>query len=82
VRSRDMMTLHLDVRCSTRLSLSGVRKLPKEALEFFRREGAKGGKASAEARMRKLTPEKRSAIAKAAAKARWEKVKKATPEEP
>lgn len=35
--------------------------------------GAKGGKKSAAARMKKLTPERRSEIAAAAAKARWGK---------
>ena len=42
--------------------------------------GRKGGKASGDARMEKLTPEKRSEIAKNAAAARWAKAKtKAVP---
>lgn len=41
-------------------------KLPAEALEFFRNHGQKGGKLSGAARMEKLTPEQRSAIAKKA----------------
>ena len=45
------------------------RKMPAEALEFFRLEGKRGAKA----RMTKLTPEKRSEIAKKAADARWGK---------
>ena len=39
-------------------------------MEFFREQGAKGGKLSAEARMRKLTPEQRSEIARKAVAAR------------
>jgi general stress protein YciG len=39
--------------------------------------GRKGGKASGKARMEKLTPEKRSAVAKKAATARWAKAKPA-----
>jgi hypothetical protein len=41
-------------------------KLPEEALVFFRKQGSKGGKAGAKARMQKLTPEQRSAIARKA----------------
>jgi hypothetical protein len=48
-----------------------VTKLPKEALEFFRQQGAKGGKRSAAARMKKLTFEQRQEIAKKAAAKRW-----------
>lgn len=44
-------------------------KLPKEVVEFFRREGKKGGKLSGQARMKKLTPEQRQAVAKKAAAA-------------
>ena len=47
------------------------RKMPKEALEFFRLEGRRGGKA----RMTKLTPEQRIEVAKKAAAARWGKKK-------
>lgn len=49
--------------------------LPSEAIEFFRSQGAKGGRLSAAARLEKLTPEQRSEIARAAAKARWAKAK-------
>jgi hypothetical protein len=52
------------------------KKLPADALEFFRKQGAKGGKLSSEARMKKLTPEQRSAIAKKAVAAREAKRKK------
>ena len=41
--------------------------IPAEVLEYFRKQGAKGGKLSGSARMQKLTPEQRSAIAKKAA---------------
>jgi hypothetical protein len=46
------------------------RRIPPDVLEFFREQGAKGGKLSTEARMRKLTPEKRSEIARKAVAAR------------
>jgi len=46
------------------------KKMPAEALEFFRKQGAKGGKLSAAARMKKLTPEQRSEIARKAVAAR------------
>jgi general stress protein YciG len=45
-------------------------KLPAGALEFFREQGRKGGKLSGAARMAKLTPERRSEIAKKAVAAR------------
>jgi hypothetical protein len=51
------------------------KRIPAEALEFFRKQGAKGGKLSAEARMRKLTPEQRSEIARKAVAAREAKRK-------
>jgi hypothetical protein len=50
-----------------------MTKLSKAALDFFRKEGIKGGNLSAAARMEKLTPEERHAIAKKAAAARWAK---------
>ena len=49
-----------------------MSKLNAEALEFFRKEGAKGGKA----RAKKLTKEERIAGAKKAIAARWAKQKK------
>ena len=52
-----------------------MARIPKETLDYFRRQGAKGGKLSGEARMKKLTPEQRSEIAKKAAAARWGKMK-------
>ena len=47
------------------------RTLPKAVLEYFRKQGKKGGKMSAAARMEKLTPERRKQIAKTAAAVRW-----------
>lgn len=49
------------------------KKIPAEALEFFRKAGARGGKIGTKMRMEKLTPEQRSALAKGAADARWAK---------
>jgi hypothetical protein len=46
-------------------------KLSKEALEFFRKAGSKGGKKGTKARMEKLTPQQRSELAQKAAVARW-----------
>lgn len=46
------------------------KKFPPEVLEYFKKQGAKGGKLSAPARMAKLSPEQRSAIAKKAVDAR------------
>jgi hypothetical protein len=45
------------------------KKLPVEALEYFRKQGSKGGKMSAPARMEKLSAEQRSEIAKKASQA-------------
>jgi hypothetical protein len=44
--------------------------------EFFRKQGKKGGKLSAKARIAKLTPEQRSEVARKAAAARWKGHKK------
>jgi hypothetical protein len=46
------------------------KKLPKDVLEFFRQQGVKGGKLSGAARMRKMTPEQRSEVARKAVAAR------------
>ena len=45
-------------------------KIPEEALEFFRAQGSRGGKRGTDARMEKITPEERSAVALKAAAAR------------
>ncbi len=47
------------------------KKLPEEALKFFRSEGRKGGLLGSKIRKEKVSPERRSEIAKAAAQARW-----------
>jgi len=49
--------------------------LGKEALEFFRQEGKRGG----QARAKKLTPKERKESARRAARARWAKAKKKKP---
>ena len=48
-------------------------KLNPEAIEFFRKQGARGGKIGARKRMEKLTAEERSAIARNAVAARERK---------
>jgi len=50
---------------------------PVNISEYMRAMGTKGGKLSAKARMKKISPENRSAIAHRAARARWAKTKKA-----
>jgi len=51
------------------------KELPDSAREYFKGEGAKGGKKGGPARAAKLTPERRSEIARKAAQARWAKDK-------
>ncbi len=48
-----------------------MTKLSKAALDFFRKQGAKGGKKGGVSRMSKLTVEERTELAKRAAAARW-----------
>jgi hypothetical protein len=48
-------------------------KLNAEAREYFRKQGARGGKIGAKARMKKLSPAQRSAIAKNAVTVREQK---------
>jgi hypothetical protein len=47
------------------------RKLPPEVLEYFKKQGAKGGKIGGKRRLDTIPPEKRSEIARKAAAARW-----------
>jgi uncharacterized protein YdaU (DUF1376 family) len=58
-----------------------MRKLPFDVLEFFREQGAKGGRIGSKRSLKKMTAEQRAARAKkaskAAAKARKAKAKKA-----
>jgi hypothetical protein len=51
------------------------KKLPADIAEFFRREGAKGGKVGGKSRMASLTPEQRKELAQKGAAARWTKKK-------
>ena len=51
-------------------------KLPKEVLDFFAKEGARGGKIGGKKRMEALTPEQRSELGKKAAAARLKKATK------
>jgi len=55
------------------------KPLNEDALEFFRKAGAAGGRKGTKARMEKLTPEQRSEFARNAANARWGKTKKNKP---
>jgi hypothetical protein len=50
-------------------------KLPEEVLNFFRKEGRKGGLKGGPARAQTLTPKRRKEIARKAAAARWGKDK-------
>lgn len=54
-------------------------KMTKALRDYMRQIGTKGGRISGENRMTSLTPEVRSKVALAAAKARWAKVKKENP---
>jgi len=54
-------------------------KLPEAVLEYFREQGRKGGALGGAARMAKLTPEQRTAIAKKAVAAREAKRAAAAP---
>ena len=61
--------------------MSGVKKLPPEVLEYFRRQGAKGGKLGGrnggliggKRSLETMTPEERQERARKAAEARWGK---------
>ncbi len=46
--------------------------MPDDVLEFFRKEGKRGGKKRAE----QLSPERRSEIARKAVQARWKRQKR------
>jgi hypothetical protein len=53
------------------------KKLPPEVLEFFRKQGAKGGKIGGTIRAGRMTAEERSEASRKAVLARWAKVKSA-----
>jgi hypothetical protein len=44
-------------------------KIPEAALDYFREQGARGGKKGSAARMKKMTAEERSEVARKAAAA-------------
>ena len=47
------------------------KKLPPEVVEFFRKQGAKGGRKGGVIRAERMTPEERSESARRAVTARW-----------
>jgi hypothetical protein len=51
------------------------RKLPPEVLDFFKKQGAIGGKKGGTARAANMTPQQRSEAAREAVNARWAKEK-------
>jgi hypothetical protein len=55
-------------------------ELNSEAMEYFRKQGRRGGKLGAKARMEKLTAAERSDIARKAGKNRWKARNGAEPE--
>ena len=48
-----------------------AKRLPPEVLDFFRKQGAKGGKIGGAARARNLTPEQLAEIGRKGAAKRW-----------
>ena len=52
------------------------KKLPAAVLEYFRKEGSKGGKIGGKARMESLSAVERKELAKVGAAARWAKKRK------
>jgi hypothetical protein len=50
--------------------------MPESVREWFRQQGARGGKIGAPRRQAKLSPEHRSELARKAALARWAKKRK------
>ena len=51
------------------------KKLPPAVLDFFRKQGAKGGKKGGVIRAERMTPEQRSESARRAVQARWSQSK-------
>jgi hypothetical protein len=66
---RNRVTYH---RCMPR------KKLPPDVLDFFRKQGAKGGKIGGAIRAERMTPEQRSESARHAIQSRWAKEKERT----
>jgi hypothetical protein len=52
------------------------KKIPPEVLEYFRQQGAKGGKIGGKRSLETMTPEERAARAKKAGVTRWKKAKR------
>jgi hypothetical protein len=52
--------------------------LPAAVLAYFREQGAEGGRIGSKRRLVKLSPERRSELARLAARARWAKKRKTT----
>jgi hypothetical protein len=56
----------------------GRKKLPPEVVEFFKKQGAKGGRKGGRKRADNMTPEERTLSARNAVTARWAKIKAKT----
>jgi hypothetical protein len=54
--------------------------MPEDIREYFARMGKIGGKAGAQARLEKVSPERRREIARNAIAARWAKRKRVEPQ--
>jgi hypothetical protein len=52
-----------------KIECMATKKLPPEVLEFFRKQGAKGGKIGGKRSLETMTPEERTARAKKASQA-------------
>jgi hypothetical protein len=61
---RDRVTYHKDMP---------RKKLPAEVLDYFRKQGAKGGRIGGVLRAERMTPEQRSESARKAVLSRWSK---------
>ena len=59
------------VKLGTGFQEQTMKKLPKDVLEYFRKQGAKGGKIGGKKAASTMTAKQRSERAKKAALARW-----------
>lgn len=69
----------LAISCQTPLGYivaMAKKRLPAAVRAYFKKKGAEGGKIGGPKRMQSLSPEERSALAKAAAEKRWGKKSK------
>jgi len=57
------------------MQMMAKKKIPREILEFFRKQGAKGGKIGGTLRAERMTPQERSEAARKAVLVRWAKTK-------